>query len=87
MRGLEIAPTWDYNRSMTAMASINLDNFFTTAEAAAELGLSTDTLKKYCQLKRFRTEKVGRQWLVLREDIIKYQQDRREPGRPANESE
>ena len=61
--------------------------FFTTAEAAEELGLNRDTVRHYCQgdNPRIKALKVGRDWLIPRAEIDRYERDRRDVGRPPME--
>lgn len=60
----------------------NPKHFVTTRQAAAMLGLSAETIKKYCQKRRFRARKIGSSWLVLLADVTRYQAERRPVGRP-----
>jgi excisionase family DNA binding protein len=61
--------------------------FFTSAEAADLLGLSKDTVRHYCQgdEPRIKGTKLGRDWLIPRSEIDRYERDRREVGRPAGQ--
>lgn len=58
--------------------------YFTTAEAAERLGLNRDTVRHYCQgdEPRIKATKVGRDWLIPRAEIDRYERDRRDVGRP-----
>lgn len=62
--------------------SHHIDDYCDTAEAATVLGLSTETVKKYCQRRKLLSRKFGSSWLVLRADISRYQAERRPVGRP-----
>lgn len=55
--------------------------FLTTKEAAEELGIAETTARLYCQEGRF-GQKIGRQWLITRQEIEEFKQQRRPPGRP-----
>lgn len=63
------------------------EDYLTTAAAAEELGLTTDTVKKYCNCTPQRIEgtKVGNNWMVPRSAIEKFKgTDRDNRGRPRN---
>jgi excisionase family DNA binding protein len=49
-----------------------LADALTTAEAAAELGVSEDTVLRLVQRGELRAYKVGRAWKIRREDLEAY---------------
>jgi len=53
----------------------------TVAQVAAELGVSEEYVRKLCQAGRLGA-KVGRQWLIAREELEAFKATRRRPGRP-----
>lgn len=64
------------------MATIDTKDYFTTAQAAAELELSTETVKKYCQKQIISGLKFGNSWMVPKKEIRRYMKERKERGRP-----
>lgn len=61
------------------------EKYLTTAEAAAELGLTTDTVKRYCNAPepRIKGEKVGNGWMIPRSAIEEFKKAERDNrGRP-----
>jgi len=53
---------------------------FSTAEAAEFLGLDKDTLRHYCQgdTPRIKAEKIGRDWMIPKTEVERYDRERRE---------
>jgi excisionase family DNA binding protein len=62
-----------------------IDDDAPTADAAEILGLTTETVKKYCQRGVLSARKFGSSWMVLRSDIDRYRANRRPPGRPKSQ--
>ncbi len=62
------------------------EKYFTTAQAAKMLRVTTDTVKKYCNQKpqRIKGEKVGNGWLVPKSAIDEYLATESDTGRPKN---
>lgn len=62
------------------------EKYFTTAEAAEALGVSTDTVKKYCNCEpqRIKGEKVGYIWLIPKSEVRRYLKEESATGRPKN---
>lgn len=69
-----------------AMATIDLSNLLTSAQVADALGISADSVRKYCQWGKLTGIKVGRDWFVTKSEVKRYQQVRVPAGRPARES-
>lgn len=59
------------------MSIINTDDYFTTPQAASRLGLTADSVKKYCQRGRIVATWIGNQWLIHRREIARYKRSRR----------
>jgi len=68
---------------------MNLDKWLTYAEAAEILGLTPDTVREYCKLKRLKREyPMGRRApFVTRESVERYAAERRSPGNPGRKDE
>lgn len=60
------------------MSIINTEKYLTTSQAATQLGLAVDTIKKYCQSGRIKAITIGRQWMISLAEVDKYNRDRRE---------
>lgn len=60
--------------------------YYDTAQAAALLGVDTDTVKKYCNSKppRLKGEKYGRSWMIPKSEIERYKREESAVGRPKN---
>ena len=56
----------------------------TTTEAAARLGLSHETVRRYINRGLLRGYKRGRDWFILQSELERFMRTRRRPGRPAN---
>jgi excisionase family DNA binding protein len=59
-----------------------LEDFYTTREAAEQLGLTVQTTQKYCQRGILTATQKGRQLLIHRKEIDRYQKNRRPKGWP-----
>lgn len=60
-------------------------DYLTPEEAADELGLTADTIRRYCnhtQSPKLKGEKLGRDWLIPKKEVERYKRERRETGRP-----
>jgi excisionase family DNA binding protein len=68
------------------MANIDTDQLLTTAEAAALIGngMRPGTVQKHIVRKNIKGIKLGSDWLIHREEILKFIENRRPPGRPSN---
>lgn len=70
--------------------TIRITDFLTTAEAAKRLGVTTETLQKYCLNSEtggtpmIHAVRVGRSWLVPKTEVARYRKERKRPGRPAS---
>lgn len=63
------------------------ENYVTTAVAAERLGLTQDTVKRYCNSdpQRIRGEKIGSSWMIPESAIEEYKDATRDKrGRPRN---
>lgn len=59
--------------------------FFTVDEAAAELGLTVDSVRRYCNATKPKliAQKFGREWFIPKSEISRYRRERNAVGRPA----
>ena len=59
--------------------------FLSTVEAADYLGLDKDTLRHYCQGEnpRIKAEKFGRDWMIPKSEVERYDRERREYNKQA----
>ncbi len=61
------------------------EKYFTTAQAAKILRVSTDTIKKYCQEpQRIKGEKIGHSWMIPKSAVEEYLSEESATGRPKN---
>lgn len=62
------------------------EKYYTTSEAAEELGVTRDTVKNYCNgdSPRIRAEKVGSSWMIPLSEIKRYKEQESSTGRPKN---
>lgn len=62
------------------------EKYFTTSEAAEELGVTRDTIKNYCNgdNPRLKAEKVGASWMIPLSEIRRYREHESRTGRPKN---
>lgn len=65
------------------MATINTKDFLTSSEVGDVLGVAADTVKVYCNRGVLDAIKVGRQWLIPKAEVKRYQEERKGPGRPS----
>jgi excisionase family DNA binding protein len=54
----------------------------TTTEAAAELDIQSNSVKRLCQRGIIQAQKRGRDWFVSRDEVERYKIERRKAGRP-----
>ena len=68
---------------------MNLDKFLTYAEAGEILGLTANSVREYCKLKRLaRVYPMGqRAPFVTRSSVERYASERRPPGNPGRKDE
>lgn len=53
----------------------------TAKQAAKALGLSVERVRQLCQA-GVMGRKVGRDWLITPDEVARYRENRRRPGRP-----
>ena len=77
------------------VARIETDDYVTTEEAGQILGLSADSVRRYCNnalsddpnvRPKINGISLGRSWLIHRREIERYQKERNSKGRPAKAS-
>lgn len=82
----------DINVRGMVVARIETDDYLTTEEAGQVLGLSTDSVRRYCNnamsddpsvRPKLEGISVGRSWLIHRKEIERYQKERNTKGRPS----
>lgn len=64
---------------------INVDGTYLTVEETAEaLGLSIDSVRRYCNAKKPKLvgRKLGREWFIPKAEIERYKRERQGVGRP-----
>lgn len=73
------------------LATIDTRDYVSCSEAADELGLSTDSVRKYCNNDKdgktpsIKGLQIGREWLISKSEIARYKKERNGRGRPSNE--
>lgn len=58
------------------------ENTLTTAQFAAAVNTSTETIKKYCQKHTIAGFKVGNSWIIPKSEVDRFKNERRPRGRP-----
>lgn len=58
------------------------DELISIPVAAKEIGMTRATLWRYVDTERIPAVKIGRDWLIRREDLETFDRNRRPPGRP-----
>lgn len=64
------------------MAKVKQVSAVTVQQAAQELNVTQNYVRLLCNEGRFGV-KIGRQWLISREELDAYKRTKRRPGRPA----
>ena len=70
------------------LATIETRDFLSCNEAAETLGLSADTIRRYCWNREagktpyLEAMHVGRDWLIHKSEIARYKRERNGRGRP-----
>lgn len=57
------------------MATVDTDKLLTSTEAAEILGLSKDSVKKYCQTGALEAIKLGRSWFIEKKEVMRYKRE------------
>lgn len=71
------------------LATIKPNDYVTCAQAGKALGLSPDSVRRYCNnLKEGKTPAlegihIGRDWLIPKAEIARYKKERNGKGRPS----
>jgi len=55
---------------------------YTTTECAKLLGISQARVRQLILNNQLRAKKMGRDWIIEKEDVEKFSTQRRKPGRP-----
>lgn len=70
------------------MATIETRDYMTCGDAAEALGLSADSIRRYCynanigKTPSLKAMHVGRDWLIHKSEIARYKRERVGKGRP-----
>ena len=68
------------------VATVNTDDLWDTTKAADYLGLSKDSVKKYCQSGAIDAIKMGRSWFIEKTEVRRYKKESLgNQGRPSKE--
>ena len=68
------------------MATIETNDLWDTTEAAEFLGISKDSVKKYCQLGAIEAIKMGRSWFISKSEVRRYKKESLgKKGRPSKD--
>lgn len=71
-----------------AVATIETRDYMNCGDAAIALGLSPDSIRRYCNnAKEGKTPslkglQIGREWLIHKSEIARYKRERNDRGRP-----
>jgi hypothetical protein len=71
------------------VATIETRDYLTCAKAAEALGLSADSIRRYCYNEKvgktpfLKAIHVGRDWLIHKSEIARYKKERVGRGRPS----
>jgi len=57
------------------MATVDTKNLLTSTEVAEMLGISKDSVKKYCQNGAIEALKLGRSWFIEKSEAKRYQKE------------
>lgn len=68
------------------MANIDTEQFLTTAEAAALIGkgMRPETVQKHIARNNIKGIKFGVSWMIHRDEVLRFIENRKPPGRPSN---
>lgn len=70
------------------MATIETRDYLNCSDAAVELGLSSDSVRRYCNNEKegktpcLKGLQIGREWLIHKSEIARYKKERNGRGRP-----
>ncbi len=61
--------------------------YWTAEQAAVELGLTVDSVRRYCNatLPKIIGEKIGRDWMIPDAEVKRYLRERKPVGRPTED--
>lgn len=69
------------------MCECRMGDDLTTTEAAAELGIQANSVKRLCQRETLKAVKRGRDWFISKDEVERYKVERRKAGRPRKNDE
>ena len=64
--------------------AIRIPGFFTCEQAAAELGMKPDTVRRYVHRGLIKTSMFGDVYVISNKDLQQFRRSRRTVGRPSN---
>lgn len=73
------------------VATIETNDYMNCSEAAEALGLSSDSVRRYCNNEKegktpsLKGMQIGREWLIHKAEVARYKKERNDRGRPPNE--
>lgn len=73
------------------MAKIETRDYVNCGEAAEQLGLSADSVRRYCnnagegKTPWLEAIQIGREWLIHKSEIARYKKERNGKGRPPSD--
>lgn len=73
------------------MATIETRDYVSCSDAAALLGLSSDSVRRYCNNRKegktpsLHAIQIGREWLIHKSEIARYKRERVGRGRPSDD--
>jgi len=73
---------WPARPAAGYASAVNLDRYCSVADAAKAAGISTAYVRLLLARGQLRGEKIGRAWLVLREDVARFVRIGRGPAPP-----
>lgn len=70
------------------LATVNTETFYTTTDAAEVLGISKDSVRRYCanseegKTPAIKAVRVARSWVISPAELKKFKEKRNPVGRP-----
>ena len=74
-----------------SVATIETGDYVNCGQAAEQLGLTSDSVRRYCNNSKegkspsLKGIQIGREWLIHKDEITRYQNDRQGRGRPVSD--
>jgi excisionase family DNA binding protein len=64
-----------------------MDNLFSVVEVAGVTGLKRNEIKKLCESKQIKAERIGSEWVIREESLNAYLQQHSIPSKITNQAE